>query len=249
MREALARLATHLGLESTSAEDHAGVLELLAARGPGTVALIDGDREHALDSALALTNRQVPVPVVVMTRSPQIWQERAKVVLLVKPIRTTRLAEAVAQVQGHRSSPRATSPGFGMPPARRNQTVLVVEDNPTNQRVAVAMLDRLGFDTATAANGADALAALERAHGTKSSYALVLMDCQMPVMDGYTATSEWRARERDGRASGHLPIVALTAKAMKGDRERCLDAGASDYLAKPVNSEQLLATLRTWLHR
>jgi CheY-like chemotaxis protein/HPt (histidine-containing phosphotransfer) domain-containing protein len=125
---------------------------------------------------------------------------------------------------------------------RRGQTVLVVEDNPTNERVAVAMLQRIGFDTVTAINGAEALRAMERAP-TGTPLTLVLMDCQMPVMDGYTATSEWRQRERTGVVSGHLPIVALTANAFDADRQRCLAVGMDDFLAKPLQVEELMAML------
>jgi two-component system, sensor histidine kinase and response regulator len=243
VREALVRLATYLGLEALPVADDEALTTALAGHGHDTVALIDGDREHALDLVLTLIGRRPPVPVVVMTRSPQAWHERAHVVLLVKPVRTIRFAEAVAQAQGRGSLPRPGTAGVGMLPVRRHQTVLVVEDNATNQRVAVAMLDRLGFDTATAANGIEALAAMGRANADKTPYALVLMDCQMPVMDGYTATSEWRARERDGLADGRLPIVALTANAFDADRQRCLAVGMDGFIAKPLQPEELLATL------
>jgi CheY-like chemotaxis protein len=93
----------------------------------------------------------------------------------------------------------------------------------------------------TAQTGNEALACLEKS----SDIAVVLMDIMMPEMDGYQTMQLIRKQPPLRR----LPIVALTAKAMKGDREKCLDAGASDYLAKPVNTEQLLATLRLWLHR
>jgi len=93
----------------------------------------------------------------------------------------------------------------------------------------------------TAQTGQEALATLEKL----DDVAMVLMDIMMPEMDGYQTIQLVRKRPRLRR----LPIVALTAKAMKGDREKCLEAGASDYLAKPVNTEQLLNTLRLWLHR
>ena len=93
----------------------------------------------------------------------------------------------------------------------------------------------------TAQTGHEAIASLEKT----ADIAVVLMDIMMPEMDGYQTMQLIRKKPNLRR----LPIVALTAKAMKGDREKCLDAGASDYLAKPVNTEQLLATLRLWLHR
>ena len=117
--------------------------------------------------------------------------------------------------------------------------VLVVEDNPVNQEVVGSMLSGLGFEVSKAENGAEALQVLER-----MQFDLVLMDCQMPTMDGYRATEEIRRREGDGR---HTPIVALTAHAMEGDRERCLAAGMDDYLAKPLNLERLGETLGRWI--
>jgi CheY-like chemotaxis protein len=93
----------------------------------------------------------------------------------------------------------------------------------------------------TAQTGREALATLERT----PDIAIVLLDIMMPEMDGYQTMALIRQQAQFRR----LPIIALTAKAMKGDREKCLEAGASDYLAKPVNTDQLLATLRSWLHR
>ena len=117
--------------------------------------------------------------------------------------------------------------------------VLVVEDNPVNQEVIGSMLKGMGFDVAQANHGAEALEML-----SERRYDIVLMDCQMPTMDGYRATEEIRRREGDGR---HIPIVAVTAHAMEGDRERCLAAGMDDYLAKPLNFENLSQTLSRWI--
>jgi CheY-like chemotaxis protein/HPt (histidine-containing phosphotransfer) domain-containing protein len=115
--------------------------------------------------------------------------------------------------------------------------ILVADDNATNQAVLLAQLGKLGYQADTAANGAEALEALGR-----GAYGLVLMDCEMPVMDGYEAT-------RRIRASGdpHLPIVAVTASATPGDRARCLSAGMSDFLAKPVDMWRLAEVLTKWL--
>jgi CheY-like chemotaxis protein len=104
-----------------------------------------------------------------------------------------------------------------------------------------SVLERHGMKVITAQTGHEAIASLEKTE----DIAVVLMDIMMPEMDGYQTIQLIRKKPNFRR----LPIVALTAKAMKGDREKCLDAGASDYLAKPVNTEQLLATLRLWLHR
>jgi CheY-like chemotaxis protein/signal transduction histidine kinase len=121
------------------------------------------------------------------------------------------------------------------------QKVLVVDDDVRNIFALGSVLERHGMDVVTAQTGREAVAILE----SSSDIAIVLMDIMMPEMDGYQTMHLIRKRPPLRR----LPIVALTAKAMKGDREKCLEAGASDYLAKPVNTEQLLATLRLWLHR
>ncbi|HUR76884.1 MAG TPA: response regulator [Acidimicrobiales bacterium] len=125
------------------------------------------------------------------------------------------------------------------PPVARLGRVLVVEDNAVNRKVAVAMLDKLGYETDTALDGIDALEALTRSH-----YDAVLMDCQMPRMDGYAATAEIRKRENGQRT----PIVAMTASAMASDRERCLAEGMDDYLSKPIDRAALQRTLGRCIH-
>jgi two-component system, sensor histidine kinase len=117
--------------------------------------------------------------------------------------------------------------------------ILVVEDNPINQQVATGWLQRLGCHADVAANGFEALDALRR-----MAYSAVLMDCQMPEMDGFQATAEIRRLEGSGRRT---PIIAMTANAMKGDRERCLAAGMDDYISKPVRIEELEVVLRRFL--
>ncbi|MEA2990001.1 MAG: hypothetical protein QOG83_2712, partial [Alphaproteobacteria bacterium] len=121
------------------------------------------------------------------------------------------------------------------------QTVLLVDDDSRNIFALSSVLERRGMKVLTATTGREAIDLVE----TTSQLAIVLMDIMMPEMDGYQTI----AKIRRNPAYRRLPIVALTAKAMKGDREKCLEAGASDYLAKPVNTEQLLAALRMWLHR
>ena len=122
-----------------------------------------------------------------------------------------------------------------------NKQVLVVDDDVRNIFALSSVLERRGMKVLTANTGQEAIDTLD----TTDNVSIVLMDIMMPGMDGYAAIHEIRGRS----AFRRLPIIALTAKAMKGDRDKCLEAGASDYLAKPVNTEQLLSTLRTWLHR
>jgi CheY-like chemotaxis protein len=125
--------------------------------------------------------------------------------------------------------------------ALRDRTVLVVDDDVRNIFALSSLLETQGMNVVTATNGRDAVDQLRR----NDNLSVVLMDIMMPGMDGYETMREIR-REPRFRT---LPILALTAKAMKGDREKCLDAGASDYIAKPVNTDQLLSLLRVWLHR
>ena len=120
--------------------------------------------------------------------------------------------------------------------------LLLVEDNPVNLLVAQKLLAALGFRSESEANGELALQRM-----MLEPFDLVFMDCQMPVLDGYGATRRWRTHENELGAQRRLPIVAMTANAMAGDRQRCLDAGMDDYLAKPVTREQLEACLQRWL--
>src|SRR2546426_10715655 len=121
------------------------------------------------------------------------------------------------------------------------QTALLVDDDARNIFALSSVLERRGMRVLTATTGSEAIELVE----STPDLAIVLMDIMMPEMDGYQTVQVIRERPEFRR----LPIIALTAKAMKGDRQKCLEAGASDYLAKPVNTEQLLSSLRMWLHR
>lgn len=118
--------------------------------------------------------------------------------------------------------------------------VLLVEDNLVNQKVALAMLERLGLEVQVVADGREALSRWE-----EKAFDLILMDCQMPVMDGYEASREIRRREQG--TDRHIPIIALTANAMEQDRQDCLDAGMDDYIPKPLDQKALRSTLSSWL--
>jgi len=122
------------------------------------------------------------------------------------------------------------------------RTALLVDDDPRNIFALSSALERRGMKVLTATTGAEAIEIVQET----PSLAIVMMDIMMPEMDGYQTIEKIRHK---GGGYRRLPIIALTAKAMKGDREKCLQAGASDYLAKPVNTEQLLSALRMWLHR
>ncbi len=163
-----------------------------------------------------------------------------------KPLRQSQLLNALVSVFGwpaaedNRASSRRPAPSKEKP--LDGMRVLIAEDNTVNQKVALRILERMGCRADAVANGAEAVVAIE-----KIPYHAILMDCQMPEMDGYEATTEIRRREAGtGR---HIPIIAMTANAMQGDREKCLEAGMDDYAPKPVRPEQLLETLLRWFER
>ena len=135
---------------------------------------------------------------------------------------------------------RSAQRPIGTRPAGEVQ-VLLAEDNPVNQRVALSMLKRIGCVVDTVSNGREAIDAL-----CKTAYALVLMDCQMPEMDGYEATEAVRSA-RAPVLDRNIPVIAMTANAMQGDREKCLEAGMNDYIAKPVDFATLTEVLERWL--
>jgi CheY-like chemotaxis protein len=152
-----------------------------------------------------------------------------------KPVKHAMLFDAVAtSVVGAARKAKSERP-IEEVPIRPDVRILVAEDNPVNQKVAVRQLAKAGYAADAVANGIEAVEAVSR-----HDYALVLMDVQMPEMDGFAATREIRRREVAGR---HLPIVALTANAMAGDRERCLAAGMDDYMHKPFSEAELARIL------
>ena len=172
---------------------------------------------------------------------------------LTKPVRQSQLYDAIATVLGTTVEEEAlekskqelpslvTSYSLNEARARSRPRILVAEDNAVNQKVTVKMLERLGYWADVAADGLEAVEALSRI-----PYGAVLMDVQMPEMDGYEATAEIRRREGLER---HTPIIAMTAKVMRGDREKALETGMDDYVSKPVNLEQLKKVLARWVSR
>lgn len=175
---------------------------------------------------------------------------------LTKPIRQSLLYECLSLVlgivpEGGGSLPRPapqiiTRHSLSEAQRRSSPLVLVVEDNPVNQKVAANMIEKLGYRVNVAANGREAVESLARI-----PYALVFMDCQMSEMDGFEATRVIRNQEESLRQAGgspaHLPIIAMTANAMQEDHDRCRAVGMDDFLSKPVTSKSLAAVLNRWL--
>jgi two-component system sensor histidine kinase/response regulator len=172
--------------------------------------------------------------------APQEALGRGLSAFLSKPFKQSELLDTILTVlDGKAAAPAGLSAAPALPPqaATRGLRILLAEDNAVNQRLAVRLLEKHGHSAAVAASGREAVAAWGR-----GGFDLILMDIQMPEMDGFEATHAIRERERD--TGGHIPIVAMTAHAMKGDRERCLEGGMDDYVSKPLQVEKLLAALR-----
>jgi two-component system sensor histidine kinase/response regulator len=158
---------------------------------------------------------------------------------LVKPAKSSELFAAICTVMGMKSGTPGSTPlvtRHSVREARRNLKILVVEDNRVNQRLALRLLEKLGHSVELANNGREAVDMLDQ-----GVYDVVFMDLQMPELGGIEATVV--IREHEKRTGIHVPIYALTAHAMKGDRERCLEAGMDGYLSKPIRSQELYKVL------
>jgi signal transduction histidine kinase/CheY-like chemotaxis protein/HPt (histidine-containing phosphotransfer) domain-containing protein len=201
------------------------------------IALLEGDDPAPPDL------RKMPGAILVRRALPDA-DLRVKLVGLLAG-EATQLAVQDSPAEVNVAQVPSQAPEVTMTPIDRSiplkGQLLLVEDNPVNLMVAQRLITLTGLNCDTAENGEQALEKLERGH-----YDIVLMDCQMPVMDGYTATRTWREHEEENQLQ-RLPIIAMTANAMAGDRQRCIDAGMDDYLSKPVSRELLDSTLRRWL--
>jgi two-component system sensor histidine kinase/response regulator len=160
---------------------------------------------------------------------------------LTKPIKASELLNMTVTLL-HGKTVASWKPPPSSANAQRAATplrILLAEDNLVNQKLTLSLLRKEGHHVRLAENGQEALDRLE-----EETFDLVLMDVQMPVMDGFEAAGAIRERER--KNGGHIPIVAMTANAMRGDQERCLDAGMDEYLAKPIDPDRLRRTLNEW---
>jgi len=197
---------------------------------------------------LTADTRIVVLSSVAGGRDGEALREAGAMEYLTKPVHRIELYHALARAMQISGADIDTLSGhaFSAPFLRFHGCVLVAEDNPVNQQVACAMLEDLGCTVRIVGNGREVLSELERARPD-----LVLMDCQMPVLDGFEATRLIRSHEAaariDGKLDSRLPVVALTANAMEGDRQRCIECGMDDYLTKPLTRERLAGALARWL--
>ena len=170
-------------------------------------------------------------------------QEAGFVGFLTKPVRQSHLYDCLAMVMGLKEEKKVLVTRHVIEESKREEKkkrkVLLVEDNPVNQKVAAIMLEKMGFSVDVANNGKEAVEAVK-----EKDYDLILMDCQMPEMDGYEATRKIR---KLGGKKAKVPIIAMTAHALEGDREKCISAGMDDYISKPVKKEKLEKIIKKWL--
>jgi CheY-like chemotaxis protein len=254
-RDILTRFLQSWGVRSEAADGATDARRAIAAAtvagDPFDAALVDLNMPDVdgmeLGRAIAGDTGHPPIKVVLLTSSGRAGEaERAReagiTAYLTKPVRQSELHDCLATL--------LVTPADVTDPAAQDTTeartaaagsagrVLLAEDNLVNQRVASAMLVNLGYAVDIVSDGAEAVAA-----ATTTRYRAILMDCQMPVMDGYQATAQIRSLHRE---SSRTPILAVTASAMKSDLQRCLDAGMDDYLSKPVRLKALAAVMARW---
>jgi two-component system, sensor histidine kinase and response regulator len=260
-RRVLEEVLHNWGARPTAVEDGPAALVALRqaanAGSPFAVALIDGMMPGMDGFELAGRIRDLPgvdEPLMVMLTSSgqageaQRSRDAGISAYLTKPARSSELLVVLTRLIGADLSPkrgatrvdRPSSSRAGGPPA--GLRILLAEDHVINRKVAVAMLRGIGCEPTVVVDGREAFAAWE-----SGPFDLILMDIQMPEMDGFAALAAIRARERE--AGCRVPIVALTAHAMKGDRERCLEAGFDDHLAKPIRADDLARVIARWTSR
>jgi signal transduction histidine kinase/DNA-binding response OmpR family regulator/HPt (histidine-containing phosphotransfer) domain-containing protein/PAS domain-containing protein len=287
-RMILRHLVTGWGMTADLAEDAEKALRRIAetsARGISyDLAILDIMMPGKDGLQLARELRQHPAAaglrVIVLTsllhrNHAEQAQQAGAVGCLSKPVRHDQLRECLRKILAGKRDAASTHSAAAIPTASSRGPapadtgpkphVLIVEDNAINQKLAARMMEKLGYHPHVAGNGQEALAAL-----AKDDYSLILMDCQMPVLDGFEATRIIREREaslgrpaspsqrgeqdtpdeaqdtQEKRRTEHIPIIAVTANAMQGDRTRCLAAGMDDYIAKPIQLELLRKVLKRW---
>jgi two-component system sensor histidine kinase/response regulator len=245
---------------ASGAEALAALREAAAARQPFDLMILDHhmpEMDGPMLAAAVLADPSIArTPMVMMTSLGHYDADKLRAVgiavRLIKPVKQTQLGETLARVlDGATRRPAVTIAEAATPPALRPASVrakrtriLVAEDNPVNQRVILLQLRQLGYAADAVGNGHEAVAAI-----ANQAYDIVLMDCQMPELDGYQATQQIRQQEQiraQGNGAVRMPIIAMTAHALAGDRDKCLAAGMDDYVSKPVKTAALADVLLRW---
>ena len=256
-REILRVLLQSWGLRCAEVPDGPSALRALAqakaAHDPFTIAFLDaqipGQEGEALGRAIKTDatlkeTRLVMLTVLGHSDRRSRWEEIGFLATLTKPVRRQELKQVLEAAISGAPTPAlqaSATPNFASGHASSQARILIAEDNRINQQVAVGLLKKLGLSAEVVANGLEAVQALETV-----PYDLVFMDVQMPEMDGFQATRV--IRDPHSQVLDHLvPIIAMTAHAMQGDRERCLEAGMDDYVSKPIEVPALAAALAKWL--
>jgi len=249
----LLRYLTHCwGMASVEAASGSSALDLLAAnQAPFDVALIDFQMPgiNGLELAQELHARSANLPLILLTSVGWSLDSSDQTVLaacMTKPVRRARLQRVLQTLIGRvkeaenqiESNDSVQKPGDDPLALAQGARVLVVDDNIVNLRLARRLIEKLGCQVDVASNGAEAVAALKL-----RSYQIVFMDCQMPVMDGFEATRQVRRLGTERRST---PVIAMTASAMSGDRQLCLEAGMNDYITKPIKFDELKAMVHHW---
>ena len=246
---------------ATSAAAAVRKLKESAARGePFALTILDGQmpgvggvelaREIKRDALLENT-RIIMLSSVNELENTGQWHLAGIDMYVHKPVRRVELFDAISNTMPDASAVTTSQPAppsVGEPDEELNAHVLLAEDNPVNQELASAMLDAMGCTSVIAGNGREAVTAVTDAplDAIRKPYDAILMDCQMPEMDGYQATRQIRRWEQEHGTRDPIPIIALTANALEGDRDKCIGAGMNDYLTKPFTQARLTALIKRW---
>lgn len=222
---------------------------------PYALALIDyvmpGMNGFELVQIIRQLSEIADIPIVILSSfgSTFTYEELKKFnisMALTKPVRQSKLYDTIVKVlkdmHGKAETVLDSFNEINPMAARKKGRILLAEDNPINQQVALKILSKMGYRADTVGNGIEALQAIENV-----PYDLILMDCQMPDMDGYTASEKIRENEKLEGKNKRIPIVAMTAHALKGDREKCLESGMDDYISKPFDTKTLISTIEKYL--
>jgi len=266
-RQTLLDLTSNWGMKSDAAatpeEALAALRDACASGRPYGMAIIDSGFQDDMESVGRRIQSDpqlkdtvlIAIAAVGKRGDARRFSEAGFAAYLVRPIHTETLIEALAAAWGSKlqgvAAPLITR--HTLAEARASQAparvsgpegvhVLIAEDNLLNQKLALKMMEKLGCRADLAGNGREALRMIER-----DRYDLVFMDCQMPDMDGYEASAIIRRREKE--SGGHLPIIAMTAHAMTGDRDKCIKAGMDDYISKPIRREEILQAISRWVQK